>query len=113
MAAVVGIGELLGEVVEGKGSLNPRPGREGMTRWKGWRWVSSSGSVRGLMRCVREKLVKGKGGIRSSGMALARGDLTWMKWIRTGVVVVAAAAAASPEREGEGDDVGMLMPVRN
>jgi len=63
----------------GRVSLNPRPGREGMTRWKGWLVAGSSGFVRGLMRWRKERFVNGKGGIRSRGIALSWGERAWMK----------------------------------
>lgn len=52
-------------------SLNPTPGNEGMTRWKGRSLEGSSGVVKMLMRCVKERFVNGKGGIRSNGTAPA------------------------------------------
>lgn len=56
-------------VLFGKGSLKPSPGRAGMTRWNGWSWDASSGSVKGFTRCARARLEKGKGGINKSGRA--------------------------------------------
>lgn len=67
MFAVVEIGGAL----LGRGSLKPKPGSAGITKWKGC-WVpASSGSVRGEMKRIKDRLVKGKGGIRSSGTAFA------------------------------------------
>lgn len=80
ISAVAGTGARL----LGSASLNPRPGREGITRWKGWLAMASSGSVSGLTRCLKERFVKGKGGINSNGTACACGERTWMKCILTG-----------------------------
>lgn len=59
----------------------------------GWVDVGEVGLVRGAKRGVRERFVRGKVGIRRSGMACLCGDLRWRKWIRrggdgVGVVVV-------------------------
>lgn len=67
----------------GRASLKPRPGSEGMTRWKGW-WSASSGSVKSLTTCPRERLGKGNGGINNKGIASARGERAWMNWILIG-----------------------------
>lgn len=62
------VAEITG-VLFGKGSLKPSPGRAGITRWKGWLLSASSGSVKGLIRCVRARFEKGNGGINKSGNA--------------------------------------------
>jgi len=64
-------------------SLKPRPGIEGTTRWKGC-WVDGlSGLVKWLKRGERLRFVRGKEGMRRSGMAERCGEIMWMKWIRS------------------------------
>lgn len=58
-------------VLFGSASLNAIPGREGITKWKGWLFAASSGSVNNLIRCPNERLENGKGGIKRRGIALA------------------------------------------
>lgn len=78
----------MGGMLAGRASLRPRPGREGMTRWKACclgevpSSDAASGSVRGLMRCPRDRLVKGNGGTRRRGTASGCGERAWMKWTR-------------------------------
>lgn len=58
-----------------KASLKPRPGREGMMRWKGW-VVGRVGVVRGVKRGARrgERFGVGKEGSRRSGIACGCGE---------------------------------------
>lgn len=67
MLAVVEIGDAL----LGNESLKPSPGNDGITTWKGWSAPASSGSVKGVTNLPNDKLVKGKGGIKSKGTAFA------------------------------------------
>lgn len=74
MLAVV---EMTAEFV-GRLSLKPRPGSDGMTRWKGW-WLASFGLVNSSTRWPKERLEKGNGGISSKGITFARCERAWMK----------------------------------
>lgn len=67
--------------------LNLSFGRDGIIIWNGCVIVVLLGLVSGWMRWFRERLVIGKGGIKSKGIVLVWGDCVWMKWIWVGVWV--------------------------
>ena len=69
------------------GSLNPRPGILGTTRWNGCVEVGDCGSVRGAKRGVSERFVSGNVGRSRRGTACLYGDLMCRKWIRRGTFV--------------------------
>ena len=61
------------EACASRGSLNPRPGILGTTIWKGAVVAGSAGWVRVEKSGSRLKFVRGKLGIRRSGVACACG----------------------------------------
>lgn len=67
------------------GSLNPRPGIDGITTWKGWCIIGSVGTARGSSRGEKARLVSGNAGISSKGIALWCLERMCMKCIRIGV----------------------------
>jgi len=77
-----------------KASEKPRPGREGIIRWKFWLFssalfpgISESGSdgvVKAVISGPSDRFVKGNGGISKRGVASGSWDGIWMKWTRIG-----------------------------
>lgn len=75
-------------------SENPRPGNEGQTIW--YAWPPSCGFDKALNNGVKLRLVNGKLGSNSRGMADPNGDLMCIKCILSGV------GAGKPTGDGGG-----------